>query len=1368
MKQVIKKSLCTLLAVVLMLTAVPFSAFASEEDFSATPTEQDVDYQATSVLGQIISDAMDDSGVASTAENNYYIQDVTVVEPAYATAIVSAPDNATLVMAVYDEVTGEMLTSAMTAVSSETTTADIIFDDPILTEFFVIKAFLVDAENKPVCKNFESKKYTVAFQEFLAKTTEDFEEEVIVNLDESEETNFAVVAEEAVVVEQSTAVNVLVVNDFENGVYVFENATEEITSLVAGDIFYFEYGDGLEDYILTKIGTIENNKGTVTITTSDDYEISEFFSYIKIDTTELQNDVPQTYAMSRGFDDEAGDFEQSSSSISLKFATEFDLLPHETLEFSGTVNVTTTLQFYYDFKLFGEDYYEITSKLDLVAEGAVEIEIGGKKTFEPIILCQGYIPIMTGIEATFLMRIAIEFESKVTAKGSFEYSITFGAKKIAGRPDEDLSKKGEFKLKAAIEGEVSFSIIPSVTLGIRVLRVFGIDGSYNVAFKITGVAKIMEAESGNQASPYPDEIHRCFLCFDGDVTLSNSLEFNVNFGLLEKHRKKIMKLSYTLNSVKLCDFYVQINDVGEIVSFGLTPCPHAQYKTTFKVLDENGNPVSGVELVDDSGTFSTESNGEVIRYNNTGTHSVFVRSSNYILDKSKNKNNPITFAVNSAPVVVKIYVKKITSESGNSNIVESGIWEDRILWTLYTDGSLVIEGEGDLPGDLLGLLSQAPWMHDYDTFIKKITIRDGITGIGAGVFLNCLNLTDITIPNSVTSIGMRAFAGCESLSKITIPNGVNFLGRSVFIGCKNLKTIIIGKGLKNVTGMSFINCAAKLTVSTSNPYLCVADGVLYSKDKTELIYDAASRNNTSYTIPNSVTSISDGAFYGCSNLTSITMPSKLTTIGLYAFYGCSGLTSIAIPSSVTTIDSYAFYGCSGLKNITIPNSVTSIGGSAFEDCSNLTSVKISSNVTAIRQSTFERCSNLTSVTIPNKVTIIGQGAFRFCSQLKSITIPSSVTTIEHAAFGFCDNLSTVYYGGTASQWKKIELSTNDVLTEATIVYSSKSTEPLVANFEIDDNAATYSETSALTETITDAVVGYEYIIVAVRDENAEELIVPVNLLFIDQKTAEAEELTFEYYIDESISDYDVLIFGQEPPHYHRYIGTATPATCTQQGFTTYTCECEDFYVADYVDASGHDYQSAITIPATHLTVGEETFTCLCGDSYTQSIAKSEAHSYSTVITAPTCTAQGYTTYTCECGDSYVGDYSNALGHTEEVIPGKAATCTATGLTDGKKCTLCGEITLAQTEIAKLEHSKVTVNQKAATATEDGYTGDVVCSVCGTEISKGKVIPATGNTVKNCDHLCHKDGFIGFIWKIVQFFWKLFGMNPVCECGVAHY
>lgn len=136
-------------------------------------------------------------------------------------------------------------------------------------------------------------------------------------------------------------------------------------------------------------------------------------------------------------------------------------------------------------------------------------------------------------------------------------------------------------------------------------------------------------------------------------------------------------------------------------------------------------------------------------------------------------------------------------------------------------------------------------------------------------------------------------------------------------------------------------------------------------------------------------------------LTSVTIPNSVTSIGNGAFACCSGLTSVTIPNSVTSIGGFAFACCSGLTSMTIPNSVTNIGGSAFFCCTGLTSVTIPNSVTSIESSAFWGCSGLTSVKIPDSVTSIGQGAFENCSSLRSVTIPDSVTTLGSSAFDGC-------------------------------------------------------------------------------------------------------------------------------------------------------------------------------------------------------------------------------------------------------------------------------------------------------------------------------------------------------------------------------
>ena len=291
-----------------------------------------------------------------------------------------------------------------------------------------------------------------------------------------------------------------------------------------------------------------------------------------------------------------------------------------------------------------------------------------------------------------------------------------------------------------------------------------------------------------------------------------------------------------------------------------------------------------------------------------------------------------------------------------------------------------------------------------------------VTNIGNEAFQNCRGLTSVTIPNSVTSIGNSAFQNCSGLTSVTIPNSVTSIGDSAFSGCSGLTSVTIVNSVTSIGGSAFSVCSGLTSVVIPNSVITIGYKAFYGCSGL-----------TSVTIGNSVTSIGDNAFEDCSSLTSvhitdieawckISFSSNPLYYAHHLYLNGEEIKDLVIPNSVTSIGNYAFNGCSGLTSVSIPNSVTSIGNCAFSVCSGLTSVVIPNSVITIGYKAFYGCRGLTSVTIPNSVTRIGERAFSYCDGLTSISIPNSVTDphsvyrIGKYAFSYCSGLTSVTIG----------------------------------------------------------------------------------------------------------------------------------------------------------------------------------------------------------------------------------------------------------------------------------------------------------------------------------------------------------------------
>ncbi len=567
---------------------------------------------------------------------------------------------------------------------------------------------------------------------------------------------------------------------------------------------------------------------------------------------------------------------------------------------------------------------------------------------------------------------------------------------------------------------------------------------------------------------------------------------------------------------------------------------------------------------------------------------------------------------------------------------------------------------------------------------------------------------DIIIPETlgekaVTSIDLYAFSEREGITSVTIPDCVTEISNGAFSNCTGLKTVKIGKGVVKFADAVFLGCSSleKIEVSADNTVLTSDDdGVLYNKDKTELILYPAKSAASSYTVKDGVKVIKASAFMGSANLKTLIISDSVEEIGKNAFLGSVNLGTVVIGKSVFIIGEGAFKDCSKLTGINV-----SADNLTYSSDANY--ILYNKDKTMILK--YPAGSTRSDFAVPSSVEEISSLSFEKVVAVEKITIPKSVKTIADSAFYGCVNITDVVYEGKQAEFKNIRIGeNNEAILNARIEYSGeelhehKYVESVKEANCTEDGVKTFTCSCGSTYTEKIPAKGHEFennackickekefiyisdgtnAKITAYNGNAVNLIVPEK---IDGKTVNAiGDNAFENHseivnisIPVTVKDVGSNAFYRTG-YYNKvsnwdngvlYIGSfliegqkSLKGNLTVKDGTT--------VIADYAFASVKNITS-VTLPNSLLTIGdsafsgctaissvetkdtEEEFKSVVIGSNNESLTQAEItfyvppHYHAYVVTADvkaTCTAAGYKTEKCACGDKKREDYP-ALGH----------------------------------------------------------------------------------------------------------------------------
>ncbi|WP_037272814.1 leucine-rich repeat domain-containing protein, partial [Ruminococcus flavefaciens] len=1057
-------------AVMCTSAVLPNQAFnnAGREANAATTKEKpisgDFDIKSTNSLGNLLKQAAAkdeaQNPLAEKACNSQFQITALEFDSETGTVRVSSPQHteAKIVVSFINDETSENVLSVETTVEAgELVNSELKIDASKLPQYYIVKAQLFDALNRPVGTSYTLSRYTKEIQEIIATDINDFDEEQVVNLDEDDTTNFLVLNDDTVKAESSEEQNTLVSADYDNNVFVFENADETVASLQEGELFFIQPDD--DNIIAVNVENVEKDGDKVTVSGNDE-DIEDAFEFIKIEGNgELSKAKIDTSTADEGVSfpnvDENGDvvinedgsfdFEyeepRNEAKYDVKISKTFsldsildpqtgDTRPNDPYydgsvkradKTSGSLTISLNFNFY---KKFTTTNIEVTVKITptltitdgFSGSGFYESSSARNRSLSASIATI-LIPLsVPGTVVEVNPRVFVEFSGKITL--TIKWDNIFGYINKNGKVEKPVQLFNEKNIDASLKitGEVYAGLELQIYFEVvsKHIAAIGIDAKAGLRVRAEAdLGKIYEQYEKNMNEP-PDKViesgegdwyHACKFC----IKASTDFVVKVNLDLCVLRKKNTINLLELSINLPFLNLYFSSEN-----GFGIGECDYNRFRATFNVISSSDGgyiPGAVVKLDDKEKTIGGSGNATFYCLPGTYSYSVTHNGKNLGSGQIVIKNSPIDKTIEAD---VKLddkgnpdgYVPGIKHPDVTGAPVTKATTTKRVIVTgtlpaLSSDKDEVIAETGSLGEHISYMLYP-------DGYLYACGYGD-MYDFGSSPFRDPSIIKYVVIENT----------GDEEDGGI-----ITSIGNNVFVNCSNMESVNLPQSIKRIGKNAFKNCSSFSTVSY--------DVYDYVQEKmVEIRYPEGK-----LVMPEAVTAIEDAAFCNCTLFNDIVIPKTVPEIGSYAFSGTS-ITEIEVPDTVKKIGDYVFSDCTSLKKAVIKNCADGMGNHIFSGCAAIEDITIPymghSLAAANEDGSTQQFSDfflngnkeeynvitnyggwtryipksLNSVTVTGGTRIPNYAFYRIGS-VKNISVPKTIKSFGNYSFADCVSLENGY------------------------------------------------------------------------------------------------------------------------------------------------------------------------------------------------------------------------------------------------------------------------------------------------------------------------------------------------------------------------